>query len=88
MQESEFHMSTVQSAQQVLDRHFLEVRCGLLDLAAAFDRMERSDGFSSAVQDSRYERLRQGLQILMSSGTDRAERLQMLFSDEYIPDWK
>ena len=28
-------MATIQTSPQVLDRHYLEIRCGLLDLAAA-----------------------------------------------------
>lgn len=81
-------MPTVQTAQQVLDRHYLEIRCGLLDLAAALDRLERSDGFAEANQDARLGKLREGLQILLTPGDDRAERIQLLFSDEYVPNWK
>lgn len=81
-------MPTVQTAQQVLDRHYLEIRCGLLDLAAALDRLERSDGFSQTTQDPRLAKLREGLQLLLTPGDDRAERIQLLFSDEYVPNWK
>ncbi|RLS54505.1 MAG: hypothetical protein DWH91_11720 [Planctomycetota bacterium] len=81
-------MPTIQSAQQVLDRHYLEIRCGLLDLAAALDRLERSDGFDQTAQDPRLQRVQEGLKIVASAGNDRAERLQMLFSDAYVPQWK
>lgn len=81
-------MPTVQTAQQVLDRHYLEIRCGLLDLAAALDRLERSDGFAETSQDARLGKLREGLQILLTPGDDRAERIQLLFSDEYVSNWK
>ena len=81
-------MPTVQTAQQVLDRHYLEIRCDLLDLAAALDRLERSDGFSQAAQDPRLKLLHEGLRILSSAGDDRAERIQMLLSDSYVPQWK
>ena len=81
-------MSTVQSAQQVLDRHFLDIRCGLLDLAAALDRMERSDGYDQTRQDPRLAKLQEGLKILLTAGDDRAERIQLLFSDQYVPHWK
>jgi hypothetical protein len=83
-----FTMPTVQTAQQVLDRHYLEIRCSLLDLAAALDRLERSDGFDQASQDARLAKLREGLTILASTGDDRAERIQLLFSDEYVANWK
>lgn len=81
-------MQTIQTSQQVLDRHYLEIRCGLLDLAAAFDRLERSDGFSQTASDPRLRQVHQALQILSSSGDDRAERIQLLLSDSYVPNWK
>jgi hypothetical protein len=76
-----------QSAAAILDRHYLELRCGLLDLAAAFDRLERAEGAASLAQDRRMQLLKQGLEIVASSGTDRAERLQLLFSDPYVEGW-
>ncbi len=82
-------MPTIQTSQQVLDRHYLEIRCGLLDLAAAFDRLERSDGFAQTANDPRLTLIHEALQILTSpSGDDRAERIQMLLSDSYVPGWK
>jgi len=81
-------MPTIQTSQQVLDRHYPEIRCGLLDLAAAFDRLERSDGFSQTASDPRLGKVHQALQILSSGGDDRAERIQLLWSDSYVPNWK
>lgn len=80
-------MSTAQTANAVLDRHFLELRCEILSLAAAFDRIERSDGYQKVVADPRLAQLVDGLAIVASAGTDRAERVQMLFSDDYQPGW-
>lgn len=81
-------MPTIQTSQQVLDRHYLEIRCSVLDLAAALDRLERSDGFSQAASDPRLSLIQEGLRILSSPGADRAERFQMLLSDSYVPNWK
>ena len=81
-------MSSPQVASAVLDRHFLELRCGLLDLAAAFDRMERSAEFASIKNDPRLAKLHEGLKILASRGDNRAERIQMLFSDAYEEGWQ
>jgi len=78
---------TAQTADAVLDRHFLEIRCEILNLAASLDRIERSDRFSAVVDDPRLTQLAQGLQILSTSGTDRAERVQLLFSDDYQTGW-
>lgn len=80
-------MGTIQTAAQVLDRHFLEIRCGLLDLAAALDRIERSDAFVKTKSDARLGQIQEALQVLASEGGNRAERLQMLFSDEYQAGW-
>ena len=80
-------MPTIQSASQVLDRHYLDIRCGLLDLAAALDRVARSDGATALAGDPRLELIRKGIAILASDGTDRAERLQLLFSDRYQEGW-
>jgi hypothetical protein len=81
-------MAGVNQAPQILERHFLEVRCGLLDMAAALDRMERASGFADVQNDARLEKIRRGLKILASPGTDRAEQIQLLFSDEYEAGWK
>lgn len=75
------------TANDVLNRHFLEIRCGLLDLAAALDRVERSTGADQTRTDARLQQIRQGLQILSQEGTDRAERIQLLFSDQYVDGW-
>mgnify|MGYP006349563127 CR=1 FL=1 len=80
-------MSTIQTAPQVLERHYLEIRCGLLDVAAALDRIERSDEFSAARDDARLTLIRQAIEILSTGGNDRAERIQLLFSDAYERGW-
>lgn len=80
-------MSTIQTAEQVLERHFLEMRCGLLNLAAALDRIERSDAVDAVRSDPRLEQLRQAIELLGGPGDDRAEKIQMLFSDDYQAGW-
>jgi hypothetical protein len=80
-------MPTIQTAGQVLERHYLEIRCGLLDLAASLDRIERSDGFNAARDDARINLIQQAIEILSTDGIDRAERIQMLFSDAYERGW-
>jgi hypothetical protein len=77
----------VLNARQTLDRHFLEIRCELLNLAAALDRVARSTGADELAGDPRLAGIQQGLQILASEGTDRAERIQLLFSDTYHAGW-
>lgn len=80
-------MPSPMAATAVLDRVYLEVRCRLLDVAAALDRIERAEGSDDALDDARWKQLREGIAILGSTGADRAERIQMLFSDSYVPNW-
>jgi len=80
-------MSAPPTAAAVLDRVYLEVRCKLLDIAACLDRVSRSDGAEAVESDPRLGQIAQGIDILASEGFDRAERIQMLFSDAYAPNW-
>lgn len=85
-------MSSPLTANAVLDRVYLEIRCKLLDIAACLDRVARSqepgDDPSDAVEsDPRLAQIEKGIDILSSGGHDRAERIQMLFSDPYVPHW-
>jgi hypothetical protein len=77
----------VGSASDILTRHYLEIRCGLLDVAAALDRVERARGADQALHDKRMEEIRKGIEIISGSGADRAEKIQMLFSDRYEAGW-
>ena len=74
-------------AAALLDRLFLEIRARLLEVAAALDRIERADGAEAARQDLRLEQIAEAVEILNSDGFDRAERIQMLFSDPYVAGW-
>jgi hypothetical protein len=83
----------------VLDRVYLEIRCKLLDIAACLDRVARAqttettDAQTTRAErgavspDARLVQIAKGIEILSSPGFDRAERIQMLFSDPYIPQW-
>lgn len=72
-------------AAEVLNREFLEVRARLLHIAASLDRLDRADG--SVTSDLRLEKIRQALAILSGDESDRAEKIQLLFSRPYEPDW-
>ncbi len=75
------------TAEQVLDRYFLEMRCKVLDVAAALDRIERAAGGAAVLQDPRVDRLKKATQVLFDARPDRAQRVLMIFSDEYEPAW-
>jgi hypothetical protein len=73
------------SAQQVLDREFLEIRARILELGASFDRLFRAEG--SVSRDPRMQQLEAAIRTVLDSGNDRAERIQMIFSRTYRDDW-
>jgi hypothetical protein len=74
------------TAEQVLDRYFLDTRCMLVEIAATLDRHDAAGkraGASSEGSDLRLEKLYQSLSLLAdkNAGPNRAERLLRLFSD-------
>jgi hypothetical protein len=77
--------ATPMTAAQVFDRWFLETRSKLLDVAANLDRIDRADG--GPVNDPRRAGVEEALRVLLGPGPDRAEKIQMIFSREYDPDW-
>jgi hypothetical protein len=79
-------MTIPMSAQDVLNREFLELRARVLDLAAALDRIDRASGDVSL--DARMGQLRDAMAVLLESGPDRAERVQLIFSLPYDAHWK
>jgi hypothetical protein len=60
---------------------FLDVRCHLLETAAALDRIERAEGGGEVQKDPRMKKVLLALDILRSGGADRAERFLNLFSE-------
>lgn len=79
-------MNAIQTASQVLDRHYLEARARILEIAAILDRIDRADGSTS--DDPRDALLRQGIEILSGSAENRAEQVQKLFSRAYSANWR
>ena len=74
------------SAAEVLNREFLEIRCKILELAAAFDRLNRASG--EVADDPRMKRLHEALEVLRDPRDDRAEQVQLVFSRTYNDAWK
>lgn len=84
-------MSLPMDAAAVLDRHFLEVRARLLEIAATLDRLDRAPGESKS--DRRYLEIVSAIEFLASqnvdvAAADRAEHLQRLFSRHYDSQWR
>ena len=79
-------MSIPLTAKEVLDREYLEIRAKILELAAAFDRLDRAEG---AVEgDPRLSNVREALDLLIQDQADRAEQVQLVFSRVYEEDWR
>jgi hypothetical protein len=74
------------TAEEVLQREFLDIRCRILDLAAMFDRLDRAPG--SVREDARVKRLQEALEILSARRNDRAEQVQLTFSRPYDDAWQ
>lgn len=74
------------SSKDLLDRHYLEMRAKLLEIAATLDRIDLAQG--SIDDDPRSEQIKAAISILLTDGNDRAEKLQLLFSLAYDPEWR
>ena len=79
-------MTTSLTAAEVLSREFLEIRAKILEVAAAFDRLERAAGDVS--DDPRIARLHEALKVVGEPQGDRAEQVQLVFSRPYDETWK
>ena len=79
-------MPTAMPAKDVLDREFLEIRAKILEIAASLDRMDRGSGTVDG--DPRRQLVQQGISILLEADSGRAERVQVLFSRSFDPQWR
>jgi hypothetical protein len=82
-------MSRKADAHALLDREFHLIRAQVLSLAASLDRLDRASSSSpEAEADERLRLIRDSIAILPAPGPDRAERVQLHFSDPYADDWR
>ena len=81
-------MSQSINAASTLDNHFLAMRHDVLNLAAAFDRVRRTDDAESEARDPRMIMLAEALDVLADAQPDSAKRVQLVFSDSYDPHWR
>jgi len=80
MAESRSALPGPKNAMALLDMYFLDMRCHLLETAAALDRIDRAGDAETARRDPRMEKMRAALDILKGDAPDRAERFLRLFS--------
>ncbi|MEK6674138.1 MAG: hypothetical protein AABZ47_00620 [Planctomycetota bacterium] len=81
-------MPTVLSAIEYLQRDFLEIRTRILDIGAAFDRMDRASDAAVVRGDPRSASLRSALALLCDDQPEKARRIQLAFSDPFDSDWR
>ena len=66
-------MSNGRVATEVFDQELLPIRAKLLEIAAALDRIDRSNG--SVVTDPRRTQVQAAIQVLLRPEDDRAEQI-------------
>lgn len=83
-------MTNERNGDAIVAESFLEVRAKLLEIAATFDRIERASESKSLDESASSQRalLDEATSILLSEGSNRAERLQQLFSRQYDANWR
>ena len=76
----------MRDANETLDGDFPEMRWRSQSLAADLDRVERAAGGGQVVADDpRLAKLRQAIGVLLDGTGNRAEQVQMIFSDTTPP---
>lgn len=76
----------MQTAPQILDQYFLEMRWRCLSLAADLDRVQRAPGGKGLLAtDPRLVKLKKAISVLLETQSNRAERVQDTFSDHTPP---
>ncbi|OUT68769.1 MAG: hypothetical protein CBB70_04945 [Planctomycetaceae bacterium TMED10] len=75
-------------AQAILTREQFKIRAKLIEIAAILDRIDRADG--AVDHDRRMLEIRKSLEVLSvtDSDSDRAARIQMIYSREFDSHWK
>ena len=81
MNTSRTPLRSPKSAAELLDRYYLDMRCHLLETAAAMDRLKAAEGGEAIVTDRRYRRLLSAIEILASVDENKAVRLLDMMSD-------
>jgi hypothetical protein len=73
------------AAVDLMNRQYLLMRERVLSLAADFDRLQRAEGGDAVADDPRHAALLACLRETLSPSVGRAERVQMLLSDQTPP---
>jgi len=79
-------MNNNRTAQQVLDAEFLVLRAKVLEIAASMDRVDRAA--TSQLDELKIQTLNAAIETLLRPGPNRAEQIQILFSNAYDDKWR
>ena len=74
----------MKNASQTLEQYFPEMRWRCLSLAADLDRIQRANS-NQMPSDRRLAELKEAIQVLVSNNPNRAEQVQLIFSDKTPP---
>lgn len=77
----EMRQSKRKTAMELVDMYYLDVRSGLLEAAAALDRIERAPGGEEAMNDPRVRQLLDIGAILRDQKENRAEAVLLRLSE-------
>lgn len=74
------------SPNEILEQEFLQTRSKLLEVAAFFDRLGEAGG--NELDAPKLALLKEACDLLCDGETEKAARLQLLFSREYDSTWR
>lgn len=74
-------LGSPKTAQELLEIYFLDMRSGILETAAALDRIQRSENGTHMMDDPRVQKLNGAFEILRSGNPDRTGQILRLLSD-------
>lgn len=79
----------MRNAEQIVEQEFLLMRAKILEIAAFLDRLEpQSANSMSSAHEERLKLLRAGCELLLGAESDKAARLQLLFSRKFDEQWR
>jgi hypothetical protein len=79
-------MAKARRSMEVFDQEFLPIRAKLLEVAASLDRLDRASG--ALTSESRITQVHAAIQVLLRPVSDRAEKIQLVFSRPFEDDWR
>ncbi len=76
------------TARAVLDQDCPAIRHRILDIAASLDRLDRAGIADEIADDPRRRNIQDAIRLLTEPTTDRAARVQIVFSDPFDESWQ